>query len=157
MCLLLDHGLRVGEIARLKTEDLDTSSGMLHFYRPKVSKRQTHRLSRDTLAAARACATTGDLLPSTALLRRSLKDESLGKPGMTERGITLRVRVLGEEVGVSGLSAHDCRHFWATSAARMGTDPFALQEAGGWNSLAMPRRYVEERRIANEGIRSGDE
>jgi hypothetical protein len=28
----------------------------------------------------------------------------------------------------------------------------ALQEAGGWSSLAMPRRYVEESEIANEGM-----
>jgi hypothetical protein len=27
-----------------------------------------------------------------------------------------------------------------------------LQEAGGWSSLAMPRRYVEESEIANEGM-----
>jgi hypothetical protein len=30
-----------------------------------------------------------------------------------------------------------------------------LQEAGGWSSLAMPRRYVEENEIANEGVRLG--
>jgi integrase len=88
------------------------------------------------------------------LLRRSRKNDHLGMPGMTERGITLRVRVLGERVGLVGLSAHDCRHFWATSAARNGTDPFALQEAGGWSSLAMPRRYVEDQQIANEGVKT---
>jgi hypothetical protein len=31
-------------------------------------------------------------------------------------------------------------------------DPFRLQEAGGWNSLALPRRYVEAAKIANEGM-----
>jgi integrase len=76
---------------------------------------------------------------------------------MTERAITLRVRTLGEGIGVSGLSAHDCRHFWATSAAKYGTDPFVLQEAGGWSSLAMPRRYVEERKIANEGVKDKED
>jgi integrase len=54
---------------------------------------------------------------------------------------------------LKGLSAHDGRHSWATKAVRSGTDPFALQEAGGWNSLAMPRRYVEAARIANEGVK----
>jgi integrase len=72
---------------------------------------------------------------------------------MSERAITGRVRFLGEKLGIVGLSAHDCRHFWATSAARHGTDPFALQEAGGWSSLAMPRRYVEENKIANDGVK----
>jgi len=31
-------------------------------------------------------------------------------------------------------------------------DVFRLQEAGGWNSLAMPRRYVERSEVANEGM-----
>jgi hypothetical protein len=34
-----------------------------------------------------------------------------------------------------------------------GTDPLALQEAGGWASLAMPRRYVERAKIANERVK----
>jgi len=50
------------------------------------------------------------------------------------------------------LSAHDLRHTWATRAARSGVDPFRLQQAGGWSSLAMPRRYVEDSEIANEGM-----
>jgi integrase len=154
MCLLLDHGLRVGEVAALSVENLDLTSGMLRFYRSKVGKEQVHRLSPDTLQAATAYAGYGDLPHSGPLLRRSRKNDHLGMPGMTERGITLRVRVLGERVGLVGLSAHDCRHFWATSAARNGTDPFALQEAGGWSSLAMPRRYVEDQQIANEGVKT---
>ena len=74
---------------------------------------------------------------------------------MTTRGITHRVNELGKAVGITGLSAHDCRHYWATTAAQNGTDPFVLQEAGGWSSLAMPRRYIEENEISNEGIRLG--
>jgi len=154
MCLLLDHGLRVGEVAALSVENLDLEAGMLRFYRSKVGKEQVHRLSPDALKAATAYANYGDLPRSGSLLRRSRKNDHLGMPGMTERGITLRVRVLGERVGLVGLSAHDCRHFWATSAARNGTDPFSLQEAGGWSSLAMPRRYVEDQQVANEGVKT---
>jgi hypothetical protein len=31
------------------------------------------------------------------------------------------------------------------------------QEAGCWSSLAMPRRYIAEAAIANEGVRLGEE
>jgi integrase len=154
MCLLLDHGLRVGEVAGLVSENLSLDTGLLHFFRPKVGKEQIHRLSEDTLRAARACLSFNDLLPQGKLLRVSYKNSQLGKAGMTERALTQRVRTLGEVIGVFGLSAHDCRHFWASSAAKYGTDPFALQEAGGWSSLAMPRRYVEDRKIANEGVKN---
>jgi len=153
MCLLLDHGLRVGEAAGLAVPDLDAVEGVLRFYRPKVSKEQVHRLTRETLQAVKDCLRNGELLPGGLLLRRSKKNEELGTPGMSQRAITARVRLLGERLGIAGLSAHDCRHYWATSAARHGTDPFVLQEAGGWNSLAMPRRYVEENDIANEGVK----
>jgi integrase len=66
---------------------------------------------------------------------------------MSERSITDRVRVLGKEVGLEGLSAHDCRHYWAR---RVGV--LRLQEAGGWSSLATTRRCAEDSEIANEGM-----
>ena len=67
LCLLLDHGLRVGEVAGLAVRDFDLAAGELRFYRPKVDKIQTHRLTADTLAAARAYLAAGDI---TALRRR---------------------------------------------------------------------------------------
>ena len=60
LCLLLDHGLRVGEVAGLAVRDFDLAAGELRFYRPKVDKNQTHRLTADTLAAARAYLAGGD-------------------------------------------------------------------------------------------------
>jgi integrase len=153
MCLLLDHGLRVGEVAALTSRDIDLEASTLRFYRPKVSKEQVHRLSEATCKALQACLLAGELDRNGLLLRRSKKNEELGEAGMSERAITGRVRFLGEKLGIAGLSAHDCRHYWATSAARHGTDPFALQEAGGWSSLAMPRRYIDDNKIANDGVK----
>ncbi|MBT3390735.1 MAG: site-specific integrase [Chloroflexi bacterium] len=153
MCLLLDHGLRVGEVAALSGDNLDLAQGTLRFYRSKVSKVQIHRLTGDTHTTARAYADFGDLPDSAPLLRRSKKNEKLGKAGMSERAITQRVKFLGEKIGLMGLSAHDCRHYWATAAARHGTDPFTLQEAGGWASLAMPRRYIDDNDIANAEVK----
>ncbi len=72
---------------------------------------------------------------------------------MSERAITDRVKTLGEAIGITGLSAHDCRHYWATSAVRNGTDIKSLQDAGGWSSPAMPLRYAESASIANKGVK----
>ena len=137
MCLLLDHGLRVSEVTALSVNDFDLKEGILRFYRPKVSKEQVHRLSSATRQALQASLDAGDLINGGLLLRRSKKNEELGEAGMSERAITGRVCSLGEKLGIFGLSAHDCRHFWATSAARHGTDPFALQEAGGGDAAAL--------------------
>lgn len=72
---------------------------------------------------------------------------------MIARRIYDRVRTLEQASGVEGLSAHDQRHTWATRAARNGTPLERLQGASGWNSPAMPLRYVEVAKIANEGVR----
>jgi integrase len=151
LCLMLDLGLRVGEVAGLTVDAVDLKRGELTFYRPKVDKVQTHRLVNG-LQAAMADYMAQDAPESGALLRGSRKGGHLTGAGMSERAITARVRYLGEQAGIEGLSAHDLRHTWATLAARNGTSLDRLQDAGGWNSLAMPARYVEAAKVANEGV-----
>lgn len=159
MCLMLEHGLRVGEVAGLAVTDFDLKAGELRFYRPKVDKTQTHRLTPKTLKAARAyfdqdAPAIGNLWRASAS-KKNGKDAAgtLTAQGMSERALTKRVMVLGQAVEVVGLSAHDCRHYWATRAARNGTPLDRLQDAGGWSSPAMPLRYVESAKIANEGVK----
>lgn len=158
MCLLLDHGLRVSEAADLVVSGFDLPRGRLTFYRRKVDKTQTHALSRDTLRAARRYFDAGDA-PAAGQLLRTVEHtgaEALGGP-ISVQSIRRRVELLGQRAGLDGLSPHDCRHYWATQAAQAGTDPLALQEAGGWSSLNMPRRYVEAAAVANERVRLGDD
>ena len=164
LCLLLDHGLRCGEVAALKVTDFDLKAGELRFYRPKVDKVQTHKLTPATRRAAAAYFTSD--APALGSVWRASASKAAGKAahdsgelagsGLTERAITKRVKALGAAVGLACLSAHDCRHYWATQAARNHTALDRLQDAGGWNSLAMPARYIESAKIANEGINLGD-
>jgi integrase len=156
MCLLLEHGLRVSEVAGLTIGNIDLKQGRLRFYRPKVDKYQVHQLTHATKDAVRTYLafhprrTDGQ----ASLILGSIKGGRLTKRAMSDRALTKRVRYLGRTLlGLPNLSAHDCRHFWATDAAENGTDPFRLQEAGGWTSLEMPRRYIEEAAIANSGVR----
>jgi integrase len=150
VCLLLDHGLRVGELAALQVDAIDLEQGMLTFYREKVDKTQRHALSADALAAARAYLELDR--PQGTLLQGSRKDSSLHGT-MSDRAIRERVRLFGSAIGIPNLSPHDLRHTWATRAARAKTDPFALRDAGGWSSLDMPNRYVESSTIANQNVR----
>ena len=139
MCLLLDHGLRVGEIAILKRNAIALRSRLLTFYRPKVDEPQTDRMTDDTLAAARAYLAT---LPA--------KQESLFDLAIIS--IQERVRTLGELADIHGLSPHDCRHSWATRAASHGTPLDRLRQAGGWSNIQTPLRYIRDSAIANEGV-----
>jgi integrase len=144
------HGLRESEVYDLQVGHIELKRGTMTFYRRKVDTTQTHRLSADTLRAATVYL-QHDAPALGHLLRGSRKNGTLTET-MSISAIKRRVRVLGAAVGIDGLSPHDCRHSWATTAAEKGVNPLRLQEAGGWASLEMPRRYVEASAIANEGM-----
>src|SRR5260370_1987750 len=139
MCLLLDHGLRVGEIVILKRNQIALRARHITFYRPKVDEPQTDRLTDDTLAAARAYLAT---LPA--------KQESLFDLAIIS--IQERERTLGELGGIQGLSPHDCRHSWTTRAASHGTPLDRLKQAVGWSNIQTPLRYFRESAIAHDGV-----
>ncbi len=133
------------------------STVLLRVRRPKVKKEQRHALTPDCVSALRRYlevrrlvepATIGPLLCAT-----QPHNPALVVAGMTENGIHKRVKSLGRELlGVDDLGPHDLRHFWATSAAR-GKTPFdRLVRAGGWNSPAMPLRYIDAEEVANTGV-----
>ena len=82
LCLLLDHGLRVSEIARLTVANVQLQDKLFQFYRPKVDKVQIHRMSRDTYQAVQAYFSYGDVQAVGPLLRSSLKSGALDKSGL---------------------------------------------------------------------------
>jgi integrase len=155
MALLLDHGLRVGEVAILTVDAFySDESGTFTFYRPKVGKEQRHRLTEDARRALTAYMLHDAPARGALLFRQSAKGGQLKTgAGVSERNLSERVRTIGQRIGIDNLSAHDCRHSWATRAVAAGTEAFALRDAGGWASLAMPSRYVEAAAIANERVK----
>jgi len=155
MCLLIDHGLRCGEIALLTFQHINLHEEILLFYREKVDLVQTHALTKDTRAALRRYLEYAELQPEDHLLRGSRRSGKL-EGRMSERAITARANTLGERLGIHRLSAHDGRHTWATLAIKAGTDVKALQTAGGWKSAHMPLRYAEAARVANDGVKLPD-
>lgn len=163
LCLLLDHGLRVSEAVGVTVAALDMTANTLVVFRKKTKKWQTLLLSDSTRFALLAYINGGDLPgdPAARLLRSSLKSGALGHAGMTESGCAARVAALGLRLGIHGLSPHDCRHSFATMGAKKVVKGEAsilqLQEAGGWSSLAMVRRYVEGQTIANTGLVNVDD
>lgn len=154
MCLLIDHGLRVSEIALLTRQAFDLKAGTFTFYRPKVNRTQTHELTPDTGKAA-AAYFKYDAPQEGILWRKSCKGTGKLSSQMSEtsatRALTKRVELLGRNAGIEGLSAHDARHYTATFEARNGTLANRLVDMFGWNSPAMAFRYIEAAHIANEG------
>jgi integrase len=156
ICLMSGLGLRVGEVVGLRVENVDLENNTITFWREKVSKEQTHKMTNGLLNAMRAYM-KNDALPTGALLKGSNKSGSLTGEGMNRFSIAKRIALLGESIGIDGLSPHDLRHYWATKLASDKTPIDKLMNAGGWNSPAMPLRYIEASRIANDGIDLDDD
>ena len=155
MCLMLEHGLRVGEVAILQASDFNLSAGTITFERPKTKTKQTDRLTNRTLQAAKAylkiAPKLGNIWRASAMKNEGkAKQGRLTKQGMTAGAIYKRVEMAGRKAGIEGLSPHDLRHTFAERAKHNPTK--VLQTAGGWNSPAMALRYQQRGEIANDGL-----
>ena len=155
MCLMLEHGLRVGEVAILQTGDFNLSAGTITFERPKTKTKQTDRLTDKTLQAAKVylkiAPKTGSIWRASAMKNEGkAKQGKLTKQGMSAGAIYKRVEMAGRKAGIEGLSPHDLRHTFAERAKHNPTK--ILQTAGGWNSPAMALRYQQRGEIANEEL-----
>ena len=149
ICLLLDLGLRAGEVATLRVEDF-SDPGYVTVYRQKTDSLDRMELTADILKALAVYAPYQR--KEGLLLRGSRKNEELTEQNMSVRAIGSRVKILGRDIlGIWELSPHDLRHTWATRAAR-NSDPFTLRDAGGWTNMQTPGRYVERAKVVNEGI-----
>ncbi len=168
VCLLGYQGLRCGEVAALKTSDVNVDEGIIVFYRRKVKKTQRHEMHKATLKAMSrylGLSESSDGLLFEGVDHKAWID-STGKAhkahktgdGLSTRSINARIAVLGKLVGIgvdegtSPLSPHDLRHHWTFDAFRHKTPIDVVMQAGGWNSYKMPLHYRGESAIANEGI-----
>ncbi len=145
MCILLDHGLRVSEVALLQIENFNLETGEFKFRRPKTDKVKgelhTHELSGDTWRAAKAYITIDLNREIGPLLVGSVKGGEL-TGAMSIRAINKRVGQLGKAKGIEGLSPHDLRHYSATRLAKE-MSMRELMSIFGWSSPAMAIRYIE--------------
>ncbi|WP_420627990.1 tyrosine-type recombinase/integrase [Candidatus Leptofilum sp.] len=153
--LLLDHGLRASELALLKASDINLTRGTIHFYRPKVKgtahEWTTHKLTQKAHELCReylnqhyppTLLPDGPLILTTTRLKRNGAGGQLLQKGMNRVRLSERVAWLGKQIGLSKLSAHDCRHFCATQMAQMGYGVDELMAWFGWTSAQTAVRYI---------------
>lgn len=153
MCLLLDHGLRVSEIADLRLEDIDRTAKQMKFYRRKTGKTSLHNLRGRAWAIMAEYLTKDNTAQSGPLILASCKTGALLQKGMTTRAIGQRVAQLGQGIGIENLSPHDGRHHGATMA---GNDPnvslAGLMAWGGWASANVAINYMNRGEADNDGV-----
>lgn len=152
MGMLLELGLRASEVAQLKWNDVDLTTGKLLFYRPKVDLTQqlaiSTRLQR-ILRQYREYLQTHFTLPEKLLVGITRKG-AFGKPYLSPQSISNIVQKIGFRYGIEKLSAHDCRHHCITYLIQeKQVNPMTVQDFGGWRDARMVRHYVRQLDVSN--------
>lgn len=113
MCLLLDQGLRISEIANIRMEDFsgDKKTLIVRSTKLREEKEHQHLLSKDTQNAIEQYLQR--VSPQEFLLYSIHRSGRL-REGITGRAINDRVRQLGEKIGLPTLAPEDCRYYWYT-------------------------------------------
>jgi len=144
MCLLGEHGLRVGEVAALDARSINVRRKKISVKRPKSHRQDVLGIMPATLQAAEKYLPLID--PAGPLF--------YGYEGkrITRQGIYKRVHELGELAGIERLSPHDLRHYWTKDAFLKGNPLSVIQQYGGWDSGHMPLRYAQEYGVEIAGL-----
>jgi site-specific recombinase XerD len=137
--MMLESGLRRGELAGLDMADVDLANGTAIVTR-KGGFRQVVAIG----------PRTGEALDRYLRARRKLRRLDLQdhpalwlsmKGRFTPYGIAQMIRRRGEAAGIDGLHAHQFRHTWAHTSLSNGMTEGDVQVQGGWKSRQMLSRY----------------
>lgn len=138
--VLLDTGLRVGELVRLTIGAVDLQTGQIevipHGSGQKTKPRVVYLGKSARRALWRYLAVRDTTNPNDPLF---LTDEE--RP-MGENTIRHLLRNLGERAGVKGVHPHRFRHTFAIEFLRNSGDVYSLQRLLGHSTLTMCLRYL---------------
>jgi len=137
--LLIDTGLRIGELMSLKMPDVHISQGYMKVM-GKGRKERIVPIGNSAQKALQRYILRHRALPSHA----GIENVFLSAQGTPLTGNSMRLMFsrLGQRSGVQRLHAHLCRHTFATRFLTNGGDVFTLQRILGHSTLEMVRHYV---------------
>ena len=148
LMLLYSSGLRVGEVVRLRVDDLEIDRRLLRVRRGKGRK------DRYTLLAKRA-------VEAVSVYRRAYPTGPWLFPGgRSERHLTVRSvqRIVERSATLAGITRkvtpHTLRHSFATHLLESGTNLRIIQELLGHQSARTTQIYTHVARSTFEAIRS---
>lgn len=133
LLLMLDTGLRLGEISRLKVADVRLEAREIYvapYGTGQKTKSRTVPIGKTT---------------AIVLWHYLAQDElDLGRPlfSISAKSIRTLILRLGESAAVQHTHPHRFRHTFAVEYLRNGGDIFTLQRILGHSSLDMVRRYL---------------
>lgn len=146
MRLLLETGMRIGEVLSITLEDVDFKTRLITLAGQRNKNRRTRVVPFSTEMARLVMELVADnktYFPDTDRIFVSSYGESL-----TLYAVGSRIKVYGIKAGIADkvrCSPHTFRHTMAKQFLTSGGDIVALQRILGHSSMAMVRKYVQHR------------
>lgn len=137
--LLLDTGLRIGELVSIKMEDIHMNEAFVKVM-GKGKKERIVPIGNNAQKALQRYLFRYRTRPAHTGIENVFLSVH-GTP-LTENSMKLMFARLGQKSGVQRLHAHLCRHTFATRFLVNGGDVFTLQQILGHSTLEMVRHYV---------------
>jgi integrase/recombinase XerC/integrase/recombinase XerD len=137
--ILLDTGLRIGELISLKLSDVHIDEGYIKVM-GKGKKERIVPIGNNAQRALQRYLFRFRPKPINPAIDNVFLSTS-NKP-LTENSMKLMFARMSQRSGVFRLHAHLCRHTFATRFLINGGDVFSLQQILGHSTLEMVRHYV---------------
>jgi site-specific recombinase XerD len=137
--ILIDSGLRIGELVNLKMSGMKQDGTALHFM-GKGQKEWIVPIGINAQKVLQKYLFRYRPQPVNPGFDHVFLSQ-YGQP-LTENGIKLAVKRVAMASGVNRLHAHLCRHTFATRFLNNGGDIFTLQQILGHSTLEMVRHYA---------------
>ncbi len=137
--ILLDTGLRIGELVNLKMDDVHLDEGYLKVL-GKGKKERIVPIGNNAQRALQRYLFRFRPKPINPVINNVFL--SVSSKALTENSMKLMFTRLSKRSGVYRLHAHLCRHTFATRFLINGGDVFSLQQILGHSTLEMVRHYV---------------
>lgn len=136
LLMLLDTGLRIGELVKIKMSQLDQRNYRVRVLGKRALERSVPFSPRTAQALWRYLTTRENPEPDDYLFvtynNRKIDPSSIAKS----------LKWIGEKAGVKNVHPHRFRHTFAIQYLRNGGDPYTLQRLLGHSSLDMVKRYL---------------
>jgi site-specific recombinase XerD len=141
IALMLDTGLRAGEICRLTVDKVNLEKGMCRVV-VKGGTEEYGFFSAETSNYLSAWLTVRQDLATCPMVFVSFELHRIGQP-LTPDGLRCLFRRIAPKAGLKEFSPHDLRRTFATLLARLGAPTRRAMIWGRWHDLKLYEQYTQ--------------
>jgi site-specific recombinase XerD len=141
LLVLLDTGVRVGELVRLELSDLDLEGQRLRVMHGKGNKQRLTAFGEDCARALRCYLEARSMQPGRLFVAAGRHRNPVPESWLQPNAVKQMLRRLGKQTGIPKVHAHRFRHTFATWAIEQDARELDVQYLLGHSTPDMVRRY----------------